>query len=50
MEKEPLIEAATAVREFAFAPYSSFKVGAAIQMEDGEVLQLFLTLLDKEKF
>lgn len=38
MEKKELIEAATAVRENAYAPFSSFKVGAAIEMEDGEVI------------
>jgi len=38
MEKKELIEAATAVRENAYAPFSSFKVGSAIEMEDGEVI------------
>lgn len=38
MEKKELIEAAIAVRENAYAPFSSFKVGAAIEMEDGEVI------------
>jgi cytidine deaminase len=34
---DPLIEAALAVREKAFAPYSKFKVGAAIEDIDGRV-------------
>ena len=38
MEKKELIAAATAVRENAYAPFSSFKVGSAIEMEDGEVI------------
>ena len=38
MEKNELIEAAIAVRENAYAPFSSFKVGSAIEMEDGEVI------------
>jgi cytidine deaminase len=33
-----LIEAATRVRENAYAPFSSFKVGAAIETEDGEIV------------
>ena len=36
-EKE-LIEAATAVRENAYAPFSEFKVGAAIETDDGEII------------
>jgi cytidine deaminase len=36
-EKE-LIEAATAVRENAFAPYSNFRVGAALETDDGELI------------
>lgn len=32
-----LIEAATAVRENAYAPYSKFKVGAAIRTTGGQV-------------
>lgn len=35
-EKE-LIASATEVRELAFAPYSKFKVGAAVETEDGEI-------------
>ena len=36
-EKE-LIAAATAVRENAYAPFSEFKVGSAIETEDGEII------------
>ncbi|MCE0742814.1 cytidine deaminase [Acetobacter sicerae] len=32
-----LIEAASAIRERAYAPYSSFKVGAALYCEDGAI-------------
>ena len=34
---EPLLSAALAVRENAFAPYSKFKVGAAVQGLDGRI-------------
>ncbi len=34
---DPLIAAALAVRENAFAPYSKFKVGAALQDTDGGI-------------
>ena len=34
---EPLVEAALDVRRNAHAPYSRFRVGAAMQMEDGTV-------------
>lgn len=37
MSKEKLIEAANEARERAFAPYSNFKVGAAVETKDGEV-------------
>lgn len=32
-----LAEAATKIREMAYAPYSNFKVGAAIRSQDGHV-------------
>lgn len=35
--KEELIAAATDAREHAFAPYSNFKVGAALETDKGEV-------------
>jgi cytidine deaminase len=36
-EKE-LIEAAMAVRENAYAPFSEFKVGSALETDDGEII------------
>lgn len=33
-----LIEAATAVRENAYAPFSNFRVGSALETDDGEVI------------
>ena len=36
-QKKVLIEAACAVRGNAYAPYSNYKVGAAILVEDGRV-------------
>jgi cytidine deaminase len=34
---DPLLAAALAAREHAFAPYSKFKVGAAVEDEDGRI-------------
>ncbi len=36
-EKEELIKAARDVRERAYAPYSDFKVGAAVRTKDGKI-------------
>ena len=36
-EKE-LIDAATKVREHAYAPFSNFRVGSAIETEDGQII------------
>ena len=36
-EKE-LIDAATKVRENSYAPFSNFRVGAAIETEDGQII------------
>ena len=35
--EEELIEAANDVRENAYAPYSNFKVGAAVETDDGDI-------------
>ncbi len=37
MEKKGLVKLAIEAREKAYVPYSKFKVGAAIEMEDGSV-------------
>jgi cytidine deaminase len=37
MSKEKLVEMANVARERAFAPYSNFKVGAAVETADGEI-------------
>lgn len=37
MMKDTLIKAATGARENAYAPYSQFKVGAALMTESGEI-------------
>ena len=38
MDWDRLIQAATEVREKAYAPYSHFKVGAALLTEQGEII------------
>jgi cytidine deaminase len=35
---QELIDAAKAVRENSYAPFSDFRVGAAIEMEDGSII------------
>ena len=37
VDEERLVKAAQAVREYAYAPYSEFAVGAAILTDDGQV-------------
>ena len=37
VDLEALVQAALAAREFAYAPYSDFKVGAAARVQDGRV-------------
>ncbi|HAK42028.1 MAG TPA: cytidine deaminase, partial [Clostridium sp.] len=37
MERKELVKLAIDAREKAYVPYSKFKVGAAIEMEDGTV-------------
>ncbi len=38
MTESELIKAATDVRENAYAPFSSFRVGSAIETDDGEII------------
>ncbi|HUR99325.1 MAG TPA: cytidine deaminase, partial [Pyrinomonadaceae bacterium] len=35
---QELIDAAAEVREYAYAPFSDFRVGAALETDDGEVI------------
>jgi cytidine deaminase len=37
-KKEELIEAAKRVRENSYAPFSNFRVGAALETDDGEII------------
>ena len=36
--EQELIKAATAVRENAYAPFSEFKVGSALETDDGQII------------
>ncbi len=38
MEEKELIDAATAVRKNAYAPFSKFKVGSALETDDGQII------------
>ena len=38
MSADPLLVAATAARNKAFAPFSNFKVGAAVETVDGQII------------
>ena len=35
---QELIDAAMAVREHAYAPFSDFRVGAALETDDGDII------------
>ncbi|MBH31044.1 MAG: cytidine deaminase [Candidatus Marinimicrobia bacterium] len=35
---EPIVKAAFKAREKAYAPYSNYRVGAAVETEDGEII------------
>ena len=37
-QKEALIKEAVQIRQLAYAPYSNYKVGAAILLEDGRII------------
>jgi cytidine deaminase len=37
-KKEELIKAATRVRENSYAPFSDFRVGAALETDDGDII------------
>jgi cytidine deaminase len=37
-QKADLVEAACAIRAFAYAPYSNYRVGAAILLTDGRII------------
>jgi cytidine deaminase len=37
-QNKELVEAATAVRENAYAPFSEFKVGSALETDDGQII------------
>ena len=39
MDEKILIQAATEAREYAYVPYSRFKVGAALQSRDGRIFR-----------
>ena len=39
MKEKELIEKAIEARKFSYAPYSGFKVGAALEGADGEIYQ-----------
>jgi cytidine deaminase len=37
-QKADLVEAACAIRDFSYAPYSTYRVGAAILLPDGRII------------